>query len=247
MNPDTGIDELTPQYLIDRATFLAQKIAVNSNTSTGFNTIHFHDNPSGYDIAPLPGLTRQQMVFGDGTNETLTGGTGADHFYGGSGDDQLLGLENNDYLEGNRGDDTLDGGTGADTMLGGQGNDIYIVDNAGDVVREYADSGIDIVQSSVTFTLDAQVENLTLTSSSDINGTGNQLDNLITGNGGINRLDGKGGTDHVIGGDKNDVLIGGTGDDDLLEGGEGFDTYYYNAGDGTDRIEDDALKLALTR
>lgn len=119
VNPDTGVGELTPQYLIDRAMFLAQKIVVNSNASSGFNTTHFHDNSSGYDITPLPGFTRRQMLFGDGTNETLTGGIGADHFYGGSGDDQLRGLENNDYLEGNRGDDTLDGGSGADTMLGG--------------------------------------------------------------------------------------------------------------------------------
>ncbi len=182
---------------------------VNSSTFTPPNFTHFRDNTSGYEITPT--LTLRQMIFGDGTNETLIGGTGGDHFYGGSGDDQLHGLENSDYLEGNRGDDTLDGGTGADTMLGGSGNDIYIVDNTGDVVREYANSGIDLVRSSVTFTLDSQVENLTLTGTTDIDGTGNELDNTITGNGGINRLDGKGGTDHLIGGDRNDILIGGTG------------------------------------
>ena len=235
VNPETGIGELTPQYLIDRAAFLAKKMEVNSNASSGFNFTHFHDNLSGYDIAPI--LTLRQMVFGDGTNENLTGGIGTDHFYGGSGDDYLRGMENNDYLEGNRGDDTLDGGGGADTMLGGQGNDIYIVDNVGDVAREYMDSGIDIVHSSVTFTLDSEVENLTLTGSSDINGTGNNLSNTITGNSGINRLDGQGGTDHLVGGIGNDILAGGTGTD-LLEGGAGFDTYIYNAGDGIDQIED---------
>ena len=57
----------------------------------------------------------------------------------------------------------------------------------------------------------------------------------------------QGGTDHLIGGIGNDILAGGTGNNDLLEGGAGFDTYIYNAGDGTDRIEDDVLKLALTR
>jgi Ca2+-binding RTX toxin-like protein len=63
---------------------------------------------------------------------------------------------------------------------------------------------------------------------------------------GLNRLDGKGGTDHLIGGLGNDILVGGTGDNDRLEGGAGFDTYIYNAGDGSDRIEDEALKLVLT-
>ena len=238
VNPDTGIGEFTSQFLIDRALFLAEKIAVNSNTASLFNTTHFHDNPSGYDITSLPGLTRRQMLFGDGTNEIMTGGIGADHFYGGSGDDQLSGLENRDYLEGNRGDDTLDGGSGADTMVGGQGNDTYLVDNVGDVVREYANSGIDLVRSSVTFTLDSQVENLTLTGTEAIDGSGNGLNNLIIGNDKANRLEGQAGQDTLRGGIGNDILAGGTGDNDLLEGGAGFDTYIYNAGDGIDQIED---------
>lgn len=74
-----------------------------------------------------------------------------------------------------------------------------------------------------------------------------ELDNLLTGNDGINRLDGQGGTDHLIGGLGNDILAGGTGDNDLLEGGAGFDTYIYNAGGGIDQIENEALKLVLTR
>ncbi len=86
--------------------------------------------------------------------------------------------------------------------------------------------------------LGANVEHLTLDGLPRSNGTGNELNNTITGNSGINRLDGQGGTDHLIGGDKDDILIGGTGDNDLLEGGAGFDTYIYNAGDGIDQIED---------
>ncbi|BCA56518.1 hypothetical protein W02_36580 [Nitrospira sp. KM1] len=237
VNPETGVGELTPQYLTDRAAFLAEKILVNSNASVLFNTTHFHDKVSEYEITPLPGFTRRQMIFGDGTNETIVGGIGADHFYGGSGDDQLNGLAGNDYLEGNRGDDTLNGGSGADTMLGGSGNDTYIVDHAGDVVREYANSGVDTVQSSVTFTLDSQVENLTLTGTSDIHGTGNELANLIAGNDGVNRLEGRDGADTLRGGLGNDILAGGIGND-LLEGGAGFDTYMYNNGDGLDQIED---------
>ncbi len=220
VNPDTGVGELTPQYLIDRAAFLSKKIDVNSSVVSLPSLTHYKDNalPEEIGSAVLP---LSQVIFGDGTNENLAGSGFRDSLYGGSGDDQLFGQGGNDYLEGNRDDDTLDGGGGADTMLGGQGNDTYIVDNVGDVVREYANSGIDTVQSSVTFTFDAQVENLTLTGTDDLDGTGNELNNTITGNGGINRLDGKGGTDHLIGGDKNDILIGGTGDNDLLEGGQG--------------------------
>jgi len=64
-------------------------------------------------------------------------------------------------------------------------------------------------------------------------GGGDQLE----GGAGIDTLVGGSGNDILRGGTENDTLIGGT-DDDLLEGGEGFDTYFWNAGDGNDRIED---------
>ena len=52
---------------------------------------------------------------------------------------------------------------GADTLIGGEGNDTYVVDNIGDVVTEAASAGTDLVQSSVTYTLGTNLENLTLT------------------------------------------------------------------------------------
>jgi Ca2+-binding RTX toxin-like protein len=159
-----------------------------------------------------------------------------------------MGNGGRDYLEGNGGSDRLEGGAGADTMLGGAGNDTYLVDDAGDQVIEVGDNGNDTVESSVTFSLvDTTVETLTLTGTNDLNGTGNDLNNTITGNDGVNRLKGEDGTDHLIGGLGNDILSGGTGDNDLLEGGAGFDSYIYHAGDGTDRIEDNVLNLVLTR
>ena len=98
-------------------------------------------------------------------------------------------------------------------MAGGAGNDIYVVDNAGDVVTEALNEGTDTVQSSVSFTLGANVENLTLTGSANINGTGNGDANVITGNSGNNTLDGQGGDDTLSGGGGSDALIGGAGTD----------------------------------
>jgi|GEM_PF-5569339 len=124
-------------------------------------------------------------------------------------DDSLYGGNGNDSLDGGIGDDTLNGGTGADTLIGGTGNDTYIVDNVGDVVTETSTiaTEIDTVQSSITYTLVANVENLTLTGTTAINGTGNALNNTITGNSGNNILDGGTGADILIGGTGNDTYI----------------------------------------
>ena len=75
-----------------------------------------------------------------------------------------------------------------------------MVDNTGDVVTENANEGTDTVQAAVTYTLAANVENLTLTGTGTINGTGNALDNVIIGNSGNNILAGLGGADTLDGG-----------------------------------------------
>lgn len=142
-----------------------------------------------------------------------------------------------DTLSGLAGNDTLDGGAGADSLAGGVGDDVYVVDNVGDIVLELAGEGIDLVQSSVSYALGANVENLTLTGSA-ANGTGNELANIITGNSsanflfglaGADRLDGGSGTDTLDGGTGTDTLIGGSGDDRLV-GGAGADLYVGGAG-----------------
>ena len=71
---------------------------------------------------------------------------------------------------GNALDNVITGNSGNNVLAGGAGNDTYIVQNAGDVVTEAANNGTDTVQSSVSYTLGANVENLTLTGNANING-----------------------------------------------------------------------------
>jgi serralysin len=92
-------------------------------------------------------------------------------------------------------------------MVGGLGNDTYIVDNAGDVVTEGLNGGTDLIKSSVSWVLDENVEKLTLTGASDIDGTGNALANTLTGNSGANVLDGGNGVDVLAGGLGNDTYL----------------------------------------
>lgn len=104
------------------------------------------------------------------------------------------------HLTGNGADNILNGGGGADTMVGGAGNDRYSVDNAGDVVTEAANGGRDQINSAVTQILGDNIENLVLTGTVAINGTGNAEINRITGNGASNILNGMTGSDSLTGG-----------------------------------------------
>ncbi|MDM0104082.1 peroxidase family protein [Variovorax sp. J22R24] len=152
---------------------------------------------SGGDLA--------DTLSGLGGNDTLNGGLGADALDGGDGNDQLNGGDDNDTLvggigndalNGGDGNDTLDGGLGNDAMNGGAGDDTFLVDSATDTVAEGVGGGIDTVQSTVTYVItDADVENLTLLGTGNINGTGNGAANVITGNAGNNVLTGGGGSD----------------------------------------------------
>ncbi|MGX9640312.1 putative Ig domain-containing protein [Acinetobacter nosocomialis] len=168
-------------------------------------------------------------------NQTINGTSNADTLYGASGNDSLTGQAGNDILYGQAGNDTLNGGTGNDTMYGGKGDDTYIVDSTADVISESVNEGTDTVQSSVTYTLVNNVENLTLTGTTAINGTGNALNNVILGNSAINTLTGGAGDDYLDGGVGADKLLGGTGNDSYVIDNTG-DIVTENAGEGIDTV-----------
>ncbi len=174
-------------------------------------------------IENLTGSGRADTLHGNAGNNVLDGGDGSDTLSyaraggavtvslattaaqatGGAGTDTVRQFENltgsafADLLTGSGGANVIDGGLGADTMRGGAGNDTYVVQDALDRTIEAAGSGTDTVLAGINWTLADQVENLTLTGSGNINGTGNAQSNLLTGNTGANVLNGSGGTDTV--------------------------------------------------
>ncbi|MSP82568.1 MAG: calcium-binding protein [Alphaproteobacteria bacterium] len=156
-------------------------------------------------------------------------------FNGNNNTNTLTGGAGNDTLFGFGGNDVLDGGAGNDRLFGGTGNDTFIV-NGGDAVFEDAGAGTDTVRSSVTFTLPANVERLVLTANGTT-GTGNGLNNVITGSSGTNRLNGLSGNDTLIGGGGADTLVGAAGNDSV-NGGTGADTMDSGAGNDTLVIDD---------
>ncbi|APG85660.1 alkaline phosphatase [Sinorhizobium americanum CCGM7] len=174
------------------------------------------------------------------TSETLTGGftiansVVIENAKGGAAADILIG---------NAAGNVLDGGRGADQLQGLTGNDTYIVDNSGDRVSEAASAGTDLVKSSVSFTLGANVENLLLAGTLGINGTGNGLANRLTGNAAANILSGGAGNDTLDGGQGADNLVGGSGSDAYIVDKKG-DKVVEAVNAGTDLVKS-SISLTL--
>jgi len=208
----------------------------------GLSTHQLADFVENLNISGQSGFT----AYGNDENNIITSGL--------RGNDYLYGYDGDDTLYGNSGNDRLEGGSGRDAMYGGTGNDVYQVDNSGDSVHENAGEGNDLVESTITYTLAANVERLTLMGTAAINGTGNELNNLLNGNEAANVLHGLDGNDTIYGLDGDDTLYGGGGNDrlegsrgrDAMYGGTGNDTYqvgnggdsvHENAGEGIDLVE----------
>ena len=145
-------------------------------------------------------------------NLALTG-TSAIDGTGNELNNKITGNVADNVIDAGAGNDTIDGGAGADALTGGLGDDVYYIDNTNDVITENSGEGTDSVFSSASYVLSSDVEKLTLTGLTAINGTGNASDNTMTGNSAINTLDGGAGNDVLNGGAGADSLIGGAGDD----------------------------------
>ena len=160
-------------------------------------------------------------IFGTDTNDNLYGTINGDRIYGFAGADWLLGRE------------------GADALAGGAGDDSYEVENTNDYVYEGVNAGTDSVYASVTYSLPADVENIFLQGTNNIDASGNAGANYVYGNTADNRLTGGAGNDNLDGKAGNDQLFGEAGDDyvyagagaDTLDGGMGNDYLYGDAGD----------------
>jgi Ca2+-binding RTX toxin-like protein len=198
------------------ANFLNGGIGADFMTGGGGDDTYFVDNASDKVTEAAGGGT-------DTVNSMVNYTLGAEVerlVLGGTASLQAIGNDLANIITGNAAANILNGGIGADTMQGGLGNDTYIVDNVGDVTTDTG--GVDTVQSSVTVTLHASIDNLLLTGAAAVNGTGNGLWNVMTGNSAANTLDG---------GIGNDVLNGGLSADTMI-GGAGHDTYHVdNVGD----------------
>jgi Ca2+-binding RTX toxin-like protein len=137
---------------------------------------------------------------------------------------------------GNSAANVLQGGADRDTLTGGAGNDTYIVDGVADLIVETTGGGTDTVKTGIaSYVLDVNVENLTYTGTAVFTGTGNALNNIITGAGAADILSGAAGNDTLDGGAGADQLIGGDGNDIYVVDNVG-DVIVENVSEGTDTV-----------
>ncbi len=66
------------------------------------------------------------LVLGNGGEDTIVSGDADDTVFGGDGNDFIFGVNGNDSLVGDDGDDLLDGSFGDDTLVGGEGDDVFV-------------------------------------------------------------------------------------------------------------------------
>ncbi len=229
--------------------FTASKISY-TYTSSGHTVTETFEGSLTFNNDSISGTVKSAFFSIDGQYVKLSGlnlsfsffdtNISADYLFNTvlAGNDTITGTVANQFLYGYAGNDSLISGGVATTMSGGTGNDTYTVDDVSDVVTEAENEGIDTVLSSISYTLGANVENLTLTGTANLAGTGNELKNTIIGNTGNNAIDGGGDIDILKGGKGNDTYTV-----DIIQSGSGDtataimqDTVTELLGEGTDTI-----------
>jgi Ca2+-binding RTX toxin-like protein len=210
-----GADLLDGGSGIDAADYTGAGSAVTVDLSrTGVQDTRGAGSDWLISIEEVYGSAFADLITGNGSDNQLLGAGGNDTLSGGAGKDTLIGGDGNDRL---------DGGSARDYFEGGAGDDTYVADTTNDYAYEAAGGGTDTVLSSATYSLDTNVENLTLTGSANIDGWGNPGVNVMIGNDAANTIYGYEGNDTLRGMGGDDVLGGGD-HDDLIDGGAGSDT-----------------------
>ncbi|MDH0292548.1 M12 family metallo-peptidase [Pseudomonas sp. GD04087] len=171
--------------------------------------------------------------FGNNLNNIILGNGYDNVLFGNSGNDVMQGFGGRDTLYGGDGNDTLYGDAGGDLLYGGNGNDQYNIFDASASIIEYQSEGIDTIticsDSILSHKMTENLENFYSPSlGNNISIVGNDLSNSIRIGGG------------------NNVITGGKGDD-ILSGGGGNDTYIFNRGDGSDRIQEAGKDVASSK
>lgn len=221
-------------YIVDETSDVVIETAENSfDTVIASNTYTLSDaletlTLGGENSIDGTGNQLDNFINGNTASNVLSGEDGNDEMYGNEGDDALSGGEGNDYLQGD---------AGVDLMAGGNGDDIYVIDRLEDQIIESENAGQDFVVSSISITLEVNVEGLQLASSEDLIGIGNELNNEITGGDGNDRLEGKSGNDTLYSSGGVDTLIGGEGDDIYYRYDDEDDQILEVAGEGYDVVD----------
>jgi uncharacterized repeat protein (TIGR01451 family) len=230
----SGCASVTGHEAVCSATGWSSNI-VSFNIATGDlnDSVVITDAPATNDIG--------NGISGEGGDDTLMGGPGADGLNGGDGNDVLRGGAGLDNLSGGAGDDALNGGEGNDNLRGGLGADAM----SGGPGQDFAFYAFDGHTADVTLTLDDNPND-----GSAVDGPAGARDNIktdvenvqggegndtITGDGGDNVLDGFSGNDTLNGGGGDDHLNGSAGDD-VLNGDEGDDTFLASFDEGADTM-----------
>lgn len=215
----------------DTVNYASSSEAVAIFINTYFGTNHGGDSQGDtfISIESIIASSLDDILSGDGENNTLVGSAGNDKLYGrygndvldgGAGSDRLEGGNNNDIMMGGRGKDFLLGGAGSDYLGGGGGRDKLFGGNGKDIMKGGAGSD----------RLDGQ--------KGDDNLQGGSGRDQLYGGSGSDILVGGAGADILNGGKGGDTLVGG-GANDKLRGGDGADTFVFDqAGIGNDVIRD---------
>lgn len=140
----------------------------------------------------LDGDGGDDTIFGGAGDDSISGGDGADIILGGDGKDMVDGGEGSDQLSGDDGDDWVGGSKGNDILSGGNGNDFLAGGTDDDSL--YGDAGDDTL-------------------------SGDDGADLLVGGTGRNDLRGGVGDDTLFGGAESDTLWGGDGIDILYDAG----------------------------